>query len=373
MPGTGWIRLCVPGLLMVVLSACNPFSEARPMMDEYVERVARVLETEPELSAIDSPTHIPRRRDRVLTMPELELGMLDFLSLYGCELQFVVGEKNSVMGKVMQPLNRLRYELRFIRAAQDCIPETEDEDLVEVLNEAIASKRETLPIAIWNATWGVEEIETLFTLAKGYYPVQSEGNPVADLARDSDRMNQVVGALLTGNVEAYVLGAKSPGAKSPGKGALDESSLEFAGAVQQRWQAEYRAGQLINSAVLVTTRLNDATALLQQRIEQRPLCLKGKPNNQSEIVQSMFFSVYIEKIQPYMSDLRRARVELIEPLAMMAERQRAVMPPEFASWYRRHLSQVADDSLWLELDAAMAHHTQSWQALLEQCGMRPGA
>lgn len=358
MPGTGWIRMCVPGLLMVVLSACNPFSEARPMMDEYVERVARVLETEPELSAIDSPTHIPRRRDRVLTMPELELGMLDFLSLYGCELQFVVGEKNSVMGKVMQPLNRLRYELRFIRAAQDCIPETEDEDLVEVLNEAIASKRETLPIAIWNATWGVEEIETLFTLAKGYYPVQSEGNPVADLARDSDRMNQVVGALLVEN-------ALEENAQ--------ESSLEFAGAVQQRWQAEYRAGQLINSAALVKTRLNDATALLQQRIQQRPLCLKGKPNNQAEIVQSMFFSVYIEKIQPYMSDLRRARVELIEPLAMMAERQRTVMPPEFARWYRKHLSQVADDSLWLELDAAMARHTESWQALLEQCGMRPGA
>ncbi len=376
MPGIRWIRMCVPGLLMVVLSACNPFSEARPMMDEYVERVARVLETEPGLSAIDSPTQIPRRRDRVLTMPELELGMLDFLSLYGCELQFVVGEKNSVMGKVMQPLNRLRYELRFIRAAQDCIPETEDEDLVEVLNEAIASKRETLPIALWNATWGVEEIETLFTLAKGYYPVQSEGNPVADLARDSDRMNQVVGALLTGKVEANALAVKTPGKEALEESALEsalESSLEFAGAVQQRWQAEYRAGQLINSAALVKTRLNDATALLQQRIKQRPLCLKGKPNNQAEIVQSMFFSVYIEKIQPYMSNLSRARVELIEPLAMMAERQKAVMPPEFANWYRKHLSQVADDSLWLELDAAMARHTESWQALLEQCGMRPGA
>ena len=352
MPGSVWIRICVPGLLVFILSGCNPFSEARPMMDEYVERVARVTETEPELSDVSAPSQIPRRRDRVLVMPELELGMLDFLSLYGCELQYVVGEKNSVMGKVMQPLNRLRYELKFIRAAQDCIPETEDDDLVEALNMAIESKQESLPIAIWNATWGVEEVETLFTLAKGYYPVQSEGNPVADLARDSEQLNGAVAALLNGNLEV---------------------SLEFAGGVQQRWQAEYRAGQLINSAALLSTRLDDATALLQQRIEQRPLCLNGKPNNQAEIVQSMFFSVYIEKIQPYLSEVQRARAALIEPMARLAERQRPVMPHEYESWYRQHLSQVSDDSFWLRLDAAVARHTRSWQALLEQCGMRPGA
>lgn len=352
MPGNGWIRMLIPGLLLMLLSGCNPFSEARPMMDEYVERVARVLELEPRLSNLESPSQIPRRRNRLLPMPDLDMGMLDFLSLYGCELQVVVGEKNSVMGKVMQPLNRLRYELRFIQAAQDCLPETDDEDLVEALEKAIESKQDSLPIAIWNATWGVEEVETLFTLAKGYYPVTAEGNPVSDLALDAHQLNDAVTALLAGELEV---------------------SLEFAGAVQQRWQAEYRAGQLINSASLLTTRLDDATALLQSRVQGQPLCLKGKPNNQSEIVQSMFFSVYIEKIQPYMSAVGRARVALMEPLAKLAQRQKAVMPPAFMAWHEQHLSQVADVSLWRDLDQAMARHTRSWQSLLEQCGMRPGA
>ncbi|MBW4936575.1 DUF3080 domain-containing protein [Marinobacter sp. F4206] len=352
MPGVRWIRILVSGLFLALLSGCNPFSEARPMMDEYVERVARVLETEPGVTAIESPSQIPRRRNRVLPMPELDMGMLDFLSLYGCELQFVVGEKNSVMGKVMQPLNRLRYELRFIEAAQDCLPETDDEELVEALEEAIESKRESLPIAIWNATWGVEEIETLFTLAKGYYPVSPKGNPVSDLALDANELKNAVVALRSGTLEV---------------------SLEFAGSVQQRWQAEYRAGQLINSAALLKTRLDDATALIQGRVNGRPLCLNGKPNNQSEIVQSMFFSVYIEKIQPYMSDVRRARMTLIEPLAALAGEQRSVMPSAFESWYQRHLSQVAENSLWRELDEAMSRHTRAWQNLLGQCGLRPGA
>ncbi|MDK9559686.1 DUF3080 domain-containing protein [Marinobacter sp. M216] len=352
MPGARWIRIFVPGLFLVLLSGCNPFSEARPMMDEYVERVARVLETEPVFSAIETPSQIPRRRHRVLPMPELDMGMLDFLSLYGCELQFVVGEKNSVMGKVMQPLNRLRYELRFIEAAQDCLPETDDEELVEALEKAIESKRESLPIAIWNATWGVEEVETLFTLAKGYYPVSPENNPVSDLALDANELKNAVAALRSGTLDM---------------------SLEFAGSVQQRWQAEYRAGQLINSAALLKTRLDDATALIRGRVKGRPLCLNGKPNNQSEIVEGMFFSVYIEKIQPYMSDVRRARVALIEPLAALAQEQRSVMPSAFETWYQRHLSQAAESSLWRELDGAMSRHTRAWQNLLDQCGLRPGA
>ncbi|MCM0612512.1 DUF3080 domain-containing protein [Marinobacter sediminum] len=352
MPGIRWIRLLVPGVALVILTGCNPFSEARPMMDEYVERLARVLETEPRFSDLQPVSQIPRRRERVLSMPELDIGMLDFLSLYGCKLQRVVGEKNSVMGRVMQPLNRLRYELNFIREARECLPEVEDEELIEALESAIEGKRDSLPIAIWNATWGVEEVESLFTLAKGEYPVAPEGNPVSDLVIELKQLNEAVSALLGGDLD---------------------TPLVFAGAVHQRWQAEYRAGQLINSASLLITRLNDATALIRQKLEGPPLCLNGKPNDQSDIVQGMFFSVYIEKIQPYMGAVQQARATLIEPLAALAEKQSSVMPPGFDSWFLRHLSRTGEKSLWRQLDEAMMRHTRSWQELLEQCGLRPGA
>ncbi|AOY90207.1 hypothetical protein BKP64_08145 [Marinobacter salinus] len=346
------MRMLAPGLAMMILTGCNPFSEARPMMDEYVERVARVLEIEPRFSDPAPVSRIPRRRERVLPIPELEMGMLDFLSLYGCELQRVVGEKNSVMGKFMQPLNRLRYEVDFINAARECLPEVEDEELTEALESAIKSKRESLPIAIWNATWGVEEVESLFTLAKGAYPVAPEGNPVSDLVIELRQLNNAVATLLGGNLD---------------------TSLTFAGNVHQRWQAEHRAGQLLNSASLLTARLNDATALIRQRVEGRPLCLNEKPNSQSDIVQSMFFSIYIEKIQPYMSEVQQARAALIEPLATLAEIQEQTMPAVFEPWFGRHLSRTARGSLWRELDEAMMRHTRNWQKLLEHCGLRPGA
>ncbi|MDN6318275.1 MAG: DUF3080 domain-containing protein [Marinobacter sp.] len=345
---TAQLLISVAGAFL--LAGCNPFSDARPMMDEYVERVGRVLDVEPVFSDIPASEQIPRRRNRVLPMPELELGMLDFLSLYSCELQYVVGEKNSVMGKVMQPLNRLRYEVRFIRTAGDCLNTIEDDELISILEQAVASKRESLPVAIWNATWGVKEVERLFTFAKGEYPVEAV-DPLSDLARDARQLNNAVTELLQQNLEV---------------------DLGFWGKVHQRWQAEYRAGQLINSAHLVRTRLGDATRLIRQRLNGRPLCLNGKPNNQSDIVKSMFFSVYIGKIQPYLADLRRARTDLIEPLSKLAAMQNDVMPEHFQEWYRSTLALTGNESIWTNLDEAVATHTKSWQTLLEQCGLRPG-
>lgn len=345
-------RVCLLLASALMLAGCNPFSQADSMMDEYVERVARVLDTEPVLSELPPLQRMPRRRDRRLEMPELDIDILDFLSLYGCQLQYVVGERNSVMGRVMDPLNRLRYELRFIEAAGECLPDIDRDDLKASVEDAIDSKRESLPVAVWNATWAAEEIETLFTLSKGYFPVAAEANPVSDLSADMGRLNNTVDELLAGQVE---------------------HSLDYVGEVHQRWQAEHRAGQLLNSANLLITRLDDASTILQTRLDGRPLCFDGKPNNQSDIVRNMFFSVYIDRIQPYMSDVSRAREALIRPLSEMAQAQNEVMPEAFREWSSRHLTSDEDAGIWRELDRAMAEHTEHWQALLEQCGLRPGA
>ena len=345
-------KALLPLMTALFLTACNPFDEARPLMDEYVERLGRVLDTDTQFTEPAQAPVLPRRRERVLAMPELELGMLDFLSLYGCDLQFVVGEKNSIMGRVMQPLNRLRYELRFIASAEKCLQdsvEEDDEELRSILQQAVDSKRESLPIALWNATWGVEEVETLFTTSKGLYPVIAE-NPLSDLGREATQLQRAAQNLLDGELGL---------------------NLDFAGAVHQRWQAEYRAGQLINSALLVSARLVDGTDVIQRRLAQRPLCLNGKPNNQSTIVRDMFFSIYIGKVQPYLADLRRARTELMEPLAQLAQSQTEVMPESFRHWQARALP-VGVGGVWADLDQAVADHTRSWQQLLEQCGLRPG-
>lgn len=322
------------------------------MMKEYVERVARVLDLAPDFSDLPAVEPFPRPRDRTLAMPSTELGMLDFFSLYGCELQRVVGEKTSIMGRVMQPLNRLRYEVRFIETARECLPSIENKELASDLKKAIESKQESLPLAIWNATWGVEEAESLFTLAKGRLPVEAEVGTGAGLANDLMQLNQTVSALKAGDLG---------------------QDLDYLGEVHQRWLSEHTAGQLINSARLLIARLSDATVLISRRLEARPLCIGGQPNDQARIVQSMFFSVFIEKVQPYLGSVRRHRDALVAPLTKLAQQQREVMPTGFEPYYQGTLSVTAEDGLWQRLDTEVQHHTEAWQALLEQCGMRPTA
>lgn len=352
MPGRRWLVSLITGCC-AFLAGCDPFASAESTMDEYLVRLARVLET-PEIArdALPPAELLPKRRDRLIPLPELDMGMLDFLSLYGCELQYVVGERNSVMGKVMAPTNQLRYEVRFIRAAEACLPDIDNDELAEALNKAIQSKRESLPLAVWNATWGVEEVERQFTLSKGYFPMAGKDNPAANLARDLQQLNRIVAELLAGNVAV---------------------GLDALGPIQQRWQAEYLAGQAINSARLLISTLDAGTRLLAARLDERPLCLNGNPNNQSAVVQNFFFNIYIEKIQPYMSVVSRARDTLVHGFDQLARQQQAVMPEVFLPWHQRHLSVTSPVSLWQELDQSMMAHTRHWQDLLGQCGLRPGA
>lgn len=336
-------------LATVGLAGCDPFSEPDSLMDEYVARTARVLDQSSSLSPPLQVPRIPRRRDRRLEMPSLEINMLDFLSLYGCELQYVVGEKNAILGKVMQPLNRLRYELRFIAAARDCLPEIENEAVAESVAEAGDSKLESLPVAVWNATWGVEEVESLVTTSRGFLPVDTSGATTTGLGTGVERLNRRLVALRDGDLT---------------------QDLDFIGNVHQQWQAEHRAGQVFNTAVLVTARLQDVAGLIDRRLENRPLCFGGEPNEQARIVRDMFFNVYVAQVQPYLADLQRARSDLILPLAELARIQQDVVPASFRFYERRVLHQ-GKGSIWQLLEAAISEHTEAWQTLLEQCGMRP--
>lgn len=336
-----------------LLAGCNPFSAPGSMMDEYVERVARVLDEEPHLTDVPLADLFPRRRERRLEMPELAFDMLDFLSLYGCDLQVVVGERNSGLGRVMQPGNVLRYELRFINAAQACLPKLDDDDaLYRAVVQARQAKIDSLPIAIWNATWATEEIEPLFTRTEGALPLDANGATVSDLSTDLNLLNARLQAIGQGDLSV---------------------DLGFLGGVHQRWQGEDRMGQLIKSALLLKTRLNDAADLIEARLADHPLCLNKRTNRDADIAKSMFFSVYAGEVQPYMATVDQARQALVPAFEELARSQRDVMPEGFKGYYRRYLTETGPESLWQELDAATQRHTRQWQRLLGQCGMQPGS
>ncbi|MFE8073110.1 DUF3080 domain-containing protein [Marinobacteraceae bacterium S3BR75-40.1] len=349
------MRTVIRGLLLLsllTLTSCDPFSQPTSLLDEYLERVGRVLDQPVHYSELPEVPAYPRRRDLRLEPPEINLGLLDFLSLYGCELQEVIGEKASGLGRVMQPGRRLNYELRFIAAGRLCLPKIEDEKLAKTLRQAIAAKRQSLPITFWNATWGSEEMARFFSRSNGPLPLAPDGALVANLQSDLNRLLNHHKRLNRSTLPTSVVGIAD---------------------TYQRWQARSYAGQLIQSARRLTARLNDAATVIEQRMKRRPLCFQGRSNHKAEIMRNVFFKVYAKRVQPYMATVQRVRQNLVPLLAQLAEVQTTVMPEAFEPLYRQVLKQDVAGSLWQQLDAATQRHTRQWQALLEQCGMRPQA
>lgn len=347
MPHLRWIPL----LCVLTLSACDPFSSPEGLFGEYVERTARVLDGEAVLTPVPVLEQLPRRRDRVTDIPSLDVSMLDFLGLYGCELQHVVGERNSIMGRVMHPATLFDYEVRFLRAAEECLALIDNERLAARIEEVIAVKQQQLIDAAWNAVWGSSEIEDFLTRSKGALAVGGSRDMASTMAAD---LRALVDAVR--RAEA-------------GERDVDIKALD---TVYQRWHSRPLAGQTLRGAALAATRLDDASRLIEARLGDRPVCARPdlKPRA-AENMRGMFFSVYVGEVQPYLAELQRTRRELMPPLRELAAigggRSAAVV-----AYARSTLGEEDEASLWHTFDRAVMRHTRAWQELLAQCGMRPG-
>lgn len=344
-------RTAACATLTLALTGCDPFSSPDSMLDEYVKRVGRVLEVELVLTAVPHAPELPRRRERVRALPEFSVGMRDFLGLYGCGLQHVIGERNSSLGRVMHASARLEYELRFIRVADDCVRVLEGAALADRLDEITALKREALASVAWNAVWGTREIEDLFTRSKGALAIATDRNAVSDRVSDLRRMADAFARIVDGELDVDVR-------------ALD--------AVYQGWLRQPLMGQAVRSALLLTTRLNDAAGLLEARLGDEPLCHRKMKNRRAETMYNMFISIYAGHVQPYLAEVQHVRRELLPLLQGLAAIGGEGHGNAFDDYLRVVVAEDGEHSQWRAFDRAVARHTRAWQQLLEQCGMRPG-
>lgn len=142
------LRFGVAALLSMALAGCWFTGEREHQAGAYVAALADSLAVAPQTSSIPTVEPLPRSRYRRQDLPELDMGLVDFLSLYGCDLQVVIGERTSTLGRVAPPGKRMAYHLRFLEAADDCLPKVESESRSKALEEARAARADSLPLAL---------------------------------------------------------------------------------------------------------------------------------------------------------------------------------------------------------------------------------
>lgn len=336
--------------LLVGLFAC---ACGEPRLDETVEdflrRVERVTET--QVAAAYTPTvqSYPPLRQLRLETTDLRIGLLDFVDLQGCGLQVLIGERNSSLGRVMPPSQRLLYEHRLTRELEACINALartgDDAELLAALRRIAETKARELPLVFWNATFAAPEMGHLFSLA---------GPPLPRAGPDGGAATQALEWL-----------ADLPPRLGDSSLVLESEKLERR---YQALQAARAGGDLLRAMDRLTWGLSSVAATLEGRRQQRPLCFRATPSSQGEILHNVFREIYGHRVQPALARVHREGGRLLAAADRLRARQ-GVGAEAFNPWATEHLS-LQGEGAWSRFEGAIARHAAAWQGMFDECGLR---
>lgn len=346
-------RILLPLTCCLILAGCESAPEASRQMDNYLERIGRVLDA--SWTRFDDQTlsryRLSERRQRVLPVADQRLGMLDLLiETRRCQtLQQSVSQRNSSLGRVMPWSHRLAADGELIRALDDCLDVIRDlperQALLTDLQAIAATKREELPTVFWNALNASSEFEYYLRFADTPLPVAS--GTLSD--------QQAIGALQ----QLTDLGQALPARLPPPRAELEGHF--------QALQRSERSSELIHSLARLTHTLEQATQMLGSERAQK-LCPTGQPTQRSKVLLNVFVTFYAGEIQPYLAQVQRLAQPWQQTIAELAQVQGI---PEQTQQYLDSLV-GADNSLWTNYQQQLEAHSSAWQEVLGRCQSRPG-
>lgn len=349
-----WLLICI-----LCLSACNR-SPAAAMLEDYADSMSTVLETPIELdldsALLDFPA-LPERRERMLPTTDIREGMMDVWDFQQCGMMRLIAERNSTLGKVMLPSQKMVYELRFMSALQQCRnkiaaltkPTQREQNFLQRLNAIYQVKQQNLPAEIWNGTYTSEEISQHFAL--GSAPLSTELKSYENAQR---AMEQLLTLAKLAKADPLTL-----------PDWLEQLEDQYFALYSSRFGTE-----LLPTLRIVTQTLDRTAVAIEQRLQSAPFCYKNHKPRRADILGNIFQEYYAGQVQPYMALLQREGKHWLTTHQQIM--QRLPVPAAMSAWQQQVISLDAPDSLWQQWQQANKRHTQAWQDILGQCGMMPG-
>ncbi|ADZ90312.1 DUF3080 domain-containing protein [Marinomonas mediterranea] len=336
--------LSFKSVLIVITSflICSCDDRFRPLehLVSYHEALARSkliqleeLETDSHLSLL----RLPDLRDRTMPLSKFDIGLLEFLSLQRCDVGLVAGERNSILGRVMPSSQRFLYELKIIKAIEQCT--IENESLMTKLQGVVRTKRAELPKAFANAMWSGEEAAGFFSLSNGMISMSPERSQYQ--------------ALVSTFSELVIIGENL-------QTLPNLSNKVFEAYLKVMLDSEY-GGRLLVTLQVLATRLEYATNAIEAVDVNAANC-------QAPIayLKQQFTKYYIKIIQPYMARVNRVAYQVLPNLKELGN-----VASEEPEALKRFFSQFDENTntVWGRYKQASIRHAQAWSHLFEQCGI----
>lgn len=332
--------LCVVVSLTTLLGCSKPSFEAE--FDDYISRLERVLEQERKAPTGIVKTRYPAQRSVHIEVPAINIDLFEYLKLGECEIQGVIADKNSSLGRMAEASIVLQQDINFLLLAEQCIARLEDQDLVATLTSAALQKRLALKAILWNAIFAGPEYRALWNESQVEYPYQPESRLQGALSVVQTQVLHV----LDGRLAAF-------------------DAEQFEAALQILRTGE--AGALLGSWQLAKRELEVATSLLIERQERRPLCFKDMRNSKAEFFRNVVVEKFVGGLQKNLAVINQRYYDVMPPVQAL-EAQFTEVETETYRQYR--LARDAEFELAL---AAVKAHVDAIQPLMVQCGFLPSS
>jgi hypothetical protein len=314
-------------------------------LDKYLERLSRVIDVErhddnnfQQQYLTESESYRFPSSDLYVYLPQSEqaIGILEFLSLYGCRLQGLVAERNASLGKLARPSQQLIYELAFITHAPECIKALQAEgrdELVLQLANAVKEKRTRLAANIWQAIIVGDEAREFWKLPydMGEYPDQDVFGPQSSL----NALNDAVRKWLS---EDY---------------AYSNDSLEQHLKILNLPDG----GPLLKSFLLYSLALDEANSML----EHATLCFNGRTRFNSTAAKNVVTQFFVRDIQSWVAQLSQRYYELMPLYRQLEASLETVESEKYREW------RLKRDRLFEQAIQASQKHVKYLEVLLNGC------
>jgi hypothetical protein len=343
---------------LLALTACSSPDNPTASLADYNARLSRVLEAElPPAAATRVPTW-PSSADITLQPTDVRVGMFTFLDFGRCGLLREISERNSGLGRVQAPSQRLLYEMRLLRGLRHCSELTAGElasddpaarEFAKTVRQILELKTRDLPLVYWNATFAAAELREFFSVSA--LPL---------------RRNETGAAGDAANALAWLaaLGRLSPDAPLPASEAMEQNYYQLVGT--------RRGGRTWLSLDLASRELDRGTYLLQRAAAAGKLCPGGAPTMRAQRLRNVFTEIYVARVQPWLSAIAGDSRVLGDALEQLWQAQQVTAPPAVAR-YREAVWAEAPGSVREDFSNAVRNHALAWKGVLAPCGFAPAA
>jgi hypothetical protein len=321
------------------LYACggNPF-EAN--LADYTARLERVLEQQSDPPDAAIVPAFPAKKRLFREVPGSNIDLLDFLRIGDCQLQAVVADKNSSLGKLAVESVVLQQEVSFLAVIDQCLAQLDNPDLKTTLQSARDQKLAALDKVLWNAVFAGAEMRQFWSLQSADYPHTVE--------------SRLQYALSTLQQQTAVV--------------LERRFTEFKAQEFEAALSVLRSGEgaaLLDSWHLVAEHLPQATSVAERRVETKPLCFEDMRNPKAEYFRNVVLNEFVAGLQKDIAVLNQRYFDVIVPFQAL-EAQFTEVETEAYLQFRHHRDKRFIDGL-----ESVKRHVAAIQPLMIQCGFIP--